>query len=153
MKMKKFIFLFLALFISYNAYSETENCYVHVQIDPDEEPPGTLMWDDINLCCVDGGCDCILVPCDYYCQGELMVVTSGFTLTLHLDNVMIYRKINNNWTVYTRSGNNYPFDRSHHIIISNCPSYPELNNLRIELDGLYTNSQGYYNVFIPSGSY
>jgi len=150
--MKKLIFLFLALFISYNAYSETEDCWVHVKIEPDEAP-GTMLWYETGGYCIEEGCDCEMIPCDQFCEGELMVVTGGFTLTLHLDYVMINRKIDNNWTVYTRSGNNYPFDSHHYIVISDCPGHPELNNLRIELDGLQTNSQGYYTVFIPSGNY
>ena len=150
--MKKLIFLFLALFISYNAYSETEDCWCWCRVDPLSEP-GTMQWVENCQCCMDNGIDCVIPIDEDYRQGELKVVTGGFNLTLQLDYVMINRKINNNWTVYTRNGNNYTFNSQHYIIISNCPSNPELNNLRIELDGLQTNSQGYYTVFIPSGNY
>lgn len=60
---------------------------------------------------------------------------------------------NDNWNVIERDGNNYLFNEEYIITIVNCNDYPALNNLTINLDGINTDSDGEFTVFIPSGNY
>jgi len=61
--------------------------------------------------------------------------------------------VGNTWSEYNRDGNNYIFNNKQYLIIDECQAYSFLEGLRIELDGISTDENGNYIVFIPSGSY
>ncbi|MBX3043403.1 MAG: hypothetical protein KIT33_05430 [Candidatus Kapabacteria bacterium] len=151
------LLLLVVMFAHNSILSETaepEECWVHVKIDPEKNAPGVMEWNANLSACDDVGLNCEMIKCDDYCKGELLQITGGFSLKLKLDNVQINVKDSYGiWSIFNRSGSNYLFNNKHYIIIDNCPAYPNLNNLSFDLDGLCTDSQGYYTIFIPSGSY
>jgi hypothetical protein len=140
-----------------SAFSETaepEDCWVHIKIDPEKDAPGVMKYDTDLDACKGVGLNCEMVRCEDYCKGDLLQVTGGFTLKLKLDNVQFRVKNESGiWTTVNRSGAFYPFNNKHFIVIHNCPTHSELNNLSIDLNGLMTDSQGFFTVFIPSGTY
>lgn len=95
-----------------------------------------------------------MVPCDEYCDGDLVAVPGGYNVNLNLTEVkMTVMDTNGNWSTYVRDGNNYLFNDRHIAIIDLCPTVPALNGLRIELEGIYTDEYGNFQIFVPSGSY
>jgi len=146
--MKKLIFLFLALFISYNAYSETDDCWVHRKTKDGEM--GIYNYLETRRACENCGVNCMIESCDDYKKGNLTFFPNvGYAIILQLQSVSFRVLENNNWVLYERDGNNYTFTADDYILIDECPEYPEIENIEVELDGITTSGEGYYTIFIP----
>ncbi len=159
--MKKFLLnnvIILLLLIPFNLFPETaepEECWVHIKIDPEVNAPGVLSWDSELSACNEIGIDCEMVRCEDYCKGELFKNSNNiYSLKLKINNIKLRIKDStNNWIIFNRPVSNYIFNNTYYIIIDNCPTKPFLNNLRFELEGIITDAQGYFTVYIPTGTY
>lgn len=59
----------------------------------------------------------------------------------------------NTWIDFLRSSKSFQFTEGFELFVEECPELPEINNLRINLKGIRTDENGYFEVFIPSGNY
>lgn len=154
-----FVFFLLTFFVeSAMADVETEknDCFVHVKLDEEEDPPGTMEFSTIEQGCDGVGLNCDIVPCDEYDEEALVSQgpSGGYIVEAHLQNVEVKVKDSTGtWTNFMRDGNNYHFTSHHCIIIDYCPAYPELENIKVNLEGILTDSNGKFEVYIPSGTY
>jgi hypothetical protein len=145
---KMFTAASLLLLFSTTLSAETD-CWVHRRVPPGT---GTHEWKQRYQCCLDGGVDCIKEPCTTLVKGKITPVPSyGYALELQLDEVTLSVKDDQgNWNTFIRDGRNYFFTSSDQIEIVTCDDYPQLVGICINLNGIVTDSDGKYMVFIPS---
>jgi hypothetical protein len=144
---------FNSIYIFAEDEEEEEDCWVHIKVDPETEAPGHMNWNEQGKYCEDVGNNCDMIPCDDYFDGKVVSTNGGYKLKLKLTSVSMKVLVGNTWSEYNRDGNNYIFNNKQYLIIDECQAYSFLEGLRIELDGISTDENGNYIVFIPSGSY
>lgn len=154
--MKRFSFLVMMvvsiffIFDSQQAISATD-CWVHIKVDPETNAPGHLDYCESGQSCDGVGINCEIISCDDFKKGLGESITGGTIITVNLAHGDYkVKNIDNTWTTVTRNGNNYHFTDRHYLIITNYSANTNLNNLRIELDGINTDSNGDFSVFVPN---
>jgi hypothetical protein len=126
-------------------------CYYNHYITPDSCARNA--WEGEN----GGGCPQPGTTCEVLCDetpylaGTISLVQGGKLLTGHLTNnsISLHITFDQTDTTITRSNNQYSFGFNERIRIVECPEYPELENVDVSLEGIVTNQNGYFNVFIP----
>ncbi|MEO0075840.1 MAG: hypothetical protein ABIK31_07055 [candidate division WOR-3 bacterium] len=141
------IMILLAIF-TLDLYAETD-CVCHRKVK--EHEVGWWNWNQDCQCCYDNGVNCVKEPCNQRMGGSIIQLPGGYQLTLRLETVDLKVKDQTGqWHPYQRHGNNYPFDWADYIVISECLEFPHLVNREVELNGIVTDENGYFTVFISN---
>lgn len=147
------VFLFSFVLSISNLFAETEDCYVHIKVDPDKDPPGMFEWDATDGSCGDNGFTCDMIPCDEWEDGDIEEVSGGYLIHANLSEIKFKVKDEfNNWNIVTRNGNNYTFTEAATIRIVTCTAFPDLEGITLELEDITTDSNGDFSILLPTGS-
>lgn len=123
-----------------------QDCWIHRKV----RDGGMYEYNERLKACYDSGVDCVIEPCTEQRQGRVTPIPGGYLIELVLDEVRFsVRDANGNWNLVVRDGKNYTFTPSDYILITSCPAYPFLEGISIDLDGITTDDQGRYTVFVP----
>ena len=130
---------------------EHKQCYTHIKVT---EGTGDYKWNDgaggAGGYCKGKGTNCKSYPCQTNYSGIITVLPDGWSLTSSISSANLFIKDDlGNWNLYERDDNNYPFNPSESVIIDNCNDIPELVGVSVNLDGIVTDDNGNYTVFIP----
>ena len=156
--MKKIMFLIVGLFLlsmitSKVTFSYTKEAYVHVHVDIGE---GTKRWDGNLKCCNQNDTyNCKIVKLEV--PNSIVGVEedpngNGWTISGNIESVDLQRLVDNNWIEVPRDGKNYPFSNAETLVIDQCADFPELVGRIIPLDGISTDNNGDFEVFVPNNN-
>jgi hypothetical protein len=151
-----FLVVVIAFFATYISpkyvYSTTgaKEAYVHIHVENGE---GTREWREEWHCCGDA----IIMNCKIVkLEVPNSIVTvdedpngNGWTIHGNIESVDLQRLLNNNWIDVPRDGINYHFSSAETLVIDECDDYPELVGRVIPLDGIITDNNGDFEVFVP----
>lgn len=124
------------------------DCYRHIRVDPG---CGTWNWVE-GVGCQGPGDNCKIEPCNSYNSGPgtLTPVQYGFVLRTQITTAAYsYLAPNGEWVYTERSGANYTFSSAESVVIDHSDEYPQLVGVEVNLNGITTDSEGYFEVFIP----
>lgn len=136
-----------ALVLSSPLYAD---CYRHIKVDPG---CGTWQWVD-GIGCQGPGNNCRIEPCSAYnsAPGTLTPVQYGYILRTQITTAAYsYLDPQTGTWIYTeRSGANYTFSAAESVVIDHSDEYPHLVGVSVNLNGVTTDADGYFEVFIPA---
>jgi hypothetical protein len=148
--MKYLLVIFMLAFsgIAIPAVSAKTICY--------EDVPGTgnFDWDSAHESCPIGGAFCkktvsITNPKEVEVNtsptgGGIFITTTFGGMTFNVTNDPVYGTFTS-----VHDGKSYTFGEGEYIFIDESDEYPALNGLGVSLEGITTDSNGEYTVFIP----
>ncbi len=151
--MKKWVFLLAILtcfmFVSNNLFAETD-CWIHRKTDPGQG--GWKIYDDEqNKFCISLGTNCEIVPCSKSTQlGTIVPQSSGWIISANVASIELKKLTLGAWIDINRDGSYYTFSAQEKLIIDDCSAFPQLKNLQLDLNGITTDNNGNFSVYVPS---
>ncbi|MCA9747639.1 MAG: hypothetical protein KC414_00900 [Romboutsia sp.] len=148
--MKKILFLITAIALSftyYTAYSVTV-CY------EDSPGGGTHDWNSNKSNCPISGHFCkktVTVTEPKQVDIEFSATYNGVFITTTFEGIdfdVTNDPVHGTFTSH-HNGKNYTFGVDEYIFIQTSTEYPSLNNLGVSLEGITTDGNGEYTVFVP----
>lgn len=127
----------------------TIDCWVHRKVPTGY---GFYSYEPNNRRCQVGyDYNCVIEPCkDNSTLSSIeQLPTGGWLIHTNLTSVALQRLENNVWISFTREGANYVFLEPEKLVIDECDTYPQLEGVQLELNGITTDANGNYTVFVP----
>lgn len=124
------------------------DCWIHYKVAPGQ---GYWFYYEKGRHCTYGGTDCIIKQCNQEPRlGSIEPLPTGCWLLYGtFDGTILQREDDNQWVDFFREGSFYTFLPPEKLVIDNCSTYPQLENIQLELSGITTDAYGNFTIYVP----
>ncbi len=148
---KFLLIFFIAIFISSNAKSEIIGYLYNLNKGGNDSCFRYLYYDDVVDCWDNGNaCDVEIIYKEEI--GYFSIYNNGFLLQAAISDGTVNLNIkedDGSIQHIQRVKSYHRFNQDDFVHIISCDEYPQLNGVEVNLNGIITDAQGHYTVYIP----